>query len=235
MKALRWVLVTGVLAGAAGCSRQTPADTAAAAPTAAPTSAYDGAATYAYLVAVGHARAPVNSDNRDRIPALIRGQDPVMLGNEATTIAQYRQELAKLPTDKVDPDAMQFARNFEAILSSYESICTDTAELFNEATHADQQKPDSLSLMQEFRGSLKVPEADAIGAAGALVDTGDRLTANSKPGDVPITAIVGKLRDDRDKLVTAKETHHAFALKVKADFAKRYPGLDWSAKEVFPP
>jgi hypothetical protein len=86
MKALRMALVTGILAGVAGCSRQAPPEAAAPAPAAAaatpaPTSAFDGAATFAYLDAIAKVRAAVNSDNKNRIPALIRGQDIMMLGS----------------------------------------------------------------------------------------------------------------------------------------------------------
>jgi hypothetical protein len=47
-------------------------------------------------------------------------------------------------------------------------------------------------------------------------------------------AMVQKLRDDREKLLAAKEVHHLFTLKVKADFAQRYPSQDWAAKEILP-
>jgi hypothetical protein len=234
MKALRMAVMTGMLVGVAGCSRQAPAVSAAAAPSA-PHPAADATATYAYLEAVGRARAQVNSDNKERIPALISSQDVGSLGTEAATMAHDRQDLDKLSTDTVDPDAVQFARNFEAILAAYESVCTDSAQLFTEAARADDQKPGSSSLMGVFRGSLTTPKADAIGAAGALVDIGDRAADAAKPAELAITPIVQKLREDRDRLVAAKEAHHAFALKVRADFAQRYPNTDWSAKEVLPP
>jgi hypothetical protein len=237
MKALRMALVTGMLAGAAGCSRPPPAPAPAAAPAAsaaAPVSAYDGPATLAYLEAVGAVRSKANTDNRNRIPALIRGQDLVMLGNEAERIAQYRQTLSALPVGKVDPDALQFEKNFESILAAYESVCTDSAELFREAARTDAQKPDSTPLMGQIRSGFVAMPVDTIGAASKLVEIVQRI-ASTQTGYLPITAMLEKVGDDRDKLVGAKETHRAFALKVKGDFAQRYPAVDWSAKEVLPP
>ena len=232
-------LATGLLAGAAGCSRQAPPEAPASPPApaaAAPTqaSAYDGAATFAYLDSVAKVRAKVNSDNKSRIPALIRGEDVMMLGNESERLAQDRQELSRLPTGRVDPDAVQFEKNFESILAAYESVCTDSAELYREASHSDEQKPDSPALLPQIKAGFSAPLVDSLGAAAKLVAVVQKIAA-SQTGYLPITAMVEKVADDREKLVGAKETHRAFAVKVKSDFAQRYPAVNWSTDEVLPP
>ena len=176
----------------------------------------------------------MNSDNKSRIPALIRGQDIMMLGNEAEHMAQFSQDLSKLAADKVDPDAVQFEKNFEAILVAYETLCTDSAELYREVKHSDEQKPDTPALLPQIRAGFKDPLVDSIGAAAKLVEIVQKISA-SQNGYLPVTAMVEKVGDDRDKLIGAKEAHRAFAVKVKADFAQRYPAVNWMTDEVLPP
>jgi hypothetical protein len=220
MKALGYALAAGLLAGAAGCSRHGPA--------------YDGQATYSYLEAVGNVRMNANADNRTRIPALIRGQDLIMLGGERGRMEQDKQDLAKIPAEKVDPDAIQFAHNFRDILDAYEAVCADSAELFREAKSADDAGA-SPPLMPAIRQALLKPEADSLGAVGALMTVGERLSAEIPAGAVYIAPIVQKLHADRDRLSAAKTAHHEFALKVKSSFAERYPTVRWSEKDVLPP
>jgi hypothetical protein len=226
MKPFRLALVAGMVA-AAGCSRQ-----AAVAPVAA--GAYDGAATQVYLAAVGKIRADANSENKERIPALIHGEDVMMLGNEAARFRQYKETLVQIPAAKVDPDAVQFAQNFAAIVDCYASVCNDSAELFREAAHEDELKPDSRPLVPEIKESLPDVEVDAISAVNSLVEAMGHLDY-AKSGYVSLDPIVARLRDDREKLVAAKEVHHLFTMKIKPDFSQKYPDINWSDRDVLPP
>jgi hypothetical protein len=225
MKALRLALATGALA-AAGLPLTAQSD-----PHAAPDV---GAATLAYLGAVGRIRAQVNSDNRERIPALILGGDAAALAKEETRIVQFKRDVAGLPTENVDSDAVQFADNFGAILAAYAAVCSDSSELFREAARADRQ-PDSRHLVAGIKRELNTAMTDAIGAAGALAEACDRLAASAQPARLTIEPIVGKVRDDRDTLVAAKDAHREFTKKVKDDLPQRYPSIDWTPKEILPP
>jgi hypothetical protein len=55
-----------------------------------------------------------------------------------------------------------------------------------------------------------------------------------KPGFMSSAAMVQKILDDKDKLLSAREVHHLFVLKVKTDFAQRYPTTNWVGKEILP-
>jgi len=226
MKPFRLALVAGLVA-AAGCSRQAAVATG-------PAGAYDGAATQAYLAAVGKIRADVNADNKDRIPALIHGEDTMMLGNEASRFRQYKETLIKIPAAKVDPDAVQFAQNFSAIVDCYASVCNDAAELFREAAHEDELKPDSSPIVPKMKESLPDVQVDAISAVSALTDAMGHLDY-VKSGYLTLDPIIAKLRDDREKLVAAKEVHHLFTVKIKAGFSEKYPDVNWSDRDILPP
>jgi hypothetical protein len=225
MKSLRLALVAGMLA-ACGCSRQAAAT---------PATSYDGAATFSYLESVGKIRAQANADNKERIPPLILGVDTLMLGNEASRFSQFKQTILKLPTDKVDPDAVQFAQNFEGIIDAYAAVCSDAAELFREAKHEDDVRPDSTPILPMIHGLLAAdPRADAIGSVTALTDAMEHLNT-VKAGYLTLDPITARLRDDKEKLVAAKEVHHLFTIKVKADFTQRYPSVNWTDREALPP
>lgn len=215
-------LFTGALIGVA-CSRQEAADM--------PQGPADGKATYAYLGIVGRLRDPVNADNKMTIPAIIRGADIATLRNEASKMAKVEQDLAKVPTARVDPDAIQFVTNFNAIVGAYKAVCADTAELYIEVAHRDSVAPASPTLMGSLRSSLAAVQPDTIGAANALLDAVAQL-APFPQGSGSLDPIVATLRNDVQVLVSAKEAHHAFIAKAQAGFAQKYPTLDWGAKEI---
>lgn len=218
MKAVRWAVVAGVLAGAAACSR----------------TGFDGPATYRYLERVGQIRTQMNADNKDRIPASIHGTDFVALGNEATRIEQLKQSVNALPTEGVDPDAVQFARNFSNILDAYKSTCSDSAELFREVVHRDETNAGTPPLMPELRSGQKEGQIDTLGAVGAMLDAEAQLAVPAASGNSTFEPVALKVRDDLKKLEEAKGTHHEFTLKLKADFAQRYPDKDWASKDILP-
>lgn len=228
MKVLHIALLVGLLAGATGCSRQS---TASAAP--AP-KAYDGPATRAYLFLVGQIRSQMNSDNKERLPALIRGADSASLDNQAHRTGVLKQSLAGFSTDKVDPDAVQFAQNVEGILDAYQSSCADSAELYREVAHEDEVLTDEKPRLTQLKLAMREPQGDTLGALGVLIDALERMGDTSKPKFMSTGGLLQKLKDDRDRLVETKENHHLFTLKVKSDFTQRYPAVDWKAKEILP-
>lgn len=228
MKALGYAIAVGALAATAGCSRPAPAEKPSAQGT------YTGAATHGYLLLVGEVRSQMNADNRDRIPTLICGTNPAMLDNQASRIATLKRSLAGFQTAGVDPDAVQFAQDIGAILDAYQAVCLDSAELYREVAHQDEVIQGESPRMPAIKIAMRAPQVDTLGAVAALVDAMARVGETKKPGYMTSAAIVQKLRDDREKLLAAKETHHLFTVRIKADFEKRYPSQDWKAKEILP-
>jgi len=223
MKAPGLALGIAVLAAAVGCSRQGGAPRA-----------YDAAKTYGYLQRVGRVRSLINADNRDRIPAMIRSRDSVMLGAEATKTEQYKRSLAGIGSEGVDPDALTFTRNFETILDSYRTVCTDSAELFREMGKESPRPPAVAAAPLAIRIGADADPVDTIGAVDSLLDSMDRVDTSARAGPAFLRPILNKVRDDRDKLRAAKAAHHDFTVTMKAEFLKWYPGRDWNSKEILP-
>ena len=48
-------------------------------------------------------------------------------------------------------------------------------------------------------------------------------------------ALVDKVRGDLATLRKAKSAHHEFTETLKVNLAERFPGRDWTAKEILPP
>jgi hypothetical protein len=155
MKALRHALAAGILIAAFGCSRSDSADK----------QTYDGASTRSYLMLVGQVRSQINSDNRERIPAMIGGVDTVMLDNQASKLGVLKQSLSKFPTDNVDPDAVQFAQNIGGIIDLYQAACKDSAELYREVARQDETIPGQKPRMPAIRAAMRGPPGRHPGRA----------------------------------------------------------------------
>ena len=223
MNAQRLVLVVGVLAASVGCSRHDDAPRV-----------FGAAETYSYLQKVGQIRVLINADNKERIPAMIRGQDHVMLGAQAKKIDEYGHTLSMLSSNRVDPDAVTFTKNFETILDSYKSVCLDSAELYREIKKANARPSGPIIVLPAIRPGTEPYQTDTIGTIDSLLESLGRMDSAARTGAVFLQPIVDKLRDDRDKLRSAKVAHHEFTKKLKAEFPQRYPDLDWTSKEILP-
>jgi|GEM_PF-6226870 len=223
MKAPGLVLTVAALAAAVGCSRLDDAPRP-----------YDAAQTFGYLQRVGRVRQQVNVDNRERIPAMIRSRDSVMLSAEGAKTQEYKRAVAGLATGGVDPDAIKFTQNFEAILDSYRSVCMDSSELFREMGREGPRAPALAGSIPVIKVGAEAAQTDTIGAVDSLLDSMDRTDTAAKAGPVFLQPILNKVRDDRDKLRSAKAAHHDFTVKLKAELVKWYPGKDWSSKEILP-
>jgi hypothetical protein len=217
----RFLLALALLAPAAACSRQ-------------PASGFTGDQTRQYLIAVGRVRKVINNDNRERMPALIRGQDLEMLGDEANRIEKDKQDLLKLPAAGVDPGAVEFVRHFLAILDAYKAVCVDTGELLREVIRDDAANGGPSPLMPAIKSGLQIVQPDTISTVGSLVDRLDQLDAAAKEHAVFLNPIAARVREDRDKLAAAKQAEHAFTAKAKLDLAARYPDIDWTSRELLP-
>lgn len=223
MNAPGLVVTVAVLAAAVGCSRQDDAPRP-----------YDAAQTFSYLQRVGRVRQLVNLDNRERIPAMIRSRDSVMLNAEGAKTEEYKRAVAGLATGGVDPDAIKFTRNFEAILDSYRSVCMDSSELFREMGREGPKAAALAGSIPVIKVGAEAAQSDTIGAVDSLLDSMDRMDTGAKAGSVFLQPILNKVRDDRDKLRSAKAAHHDFTVKLKAELVRWYPGKDWSSKEILP-
>ena len=67
------------------------------------------------------------------------------------------------------------------------------------------------------------------------MSSGRKVTpAFSARTKVLLAPSIENVRRDREDLRAAKQAHHDFSVRVKADFLRRYPGIDWNAKDVLP-
>jgi hypothetical protein len=212
--AWRQILVIGLLAAAAGCSGHDAAPL--------PPGAQE---THDYLVEVGRIRALANADNKERIPAMIRGEDAAMLESEGARTEEYKLSLAKIGSKDVDPDALRFTRNFVAILDSYRSACADLAELFRAIKAA---------AVPAITFGPETDNADTLGMLNSMLEPGGWIDSAAKGGAPSLQPILSKVRDDRERLRSAKAVHHDFTQAMRAQFAERYSGLDWASKEILP-
>jgi hypothetical protein len=228
MKAHRLMLVAAALAGVVGCSRQEAPKSASG--------AGGEAETFKFLQEVGAIRAQVNADNRERIPALLSTLDVAQLGDEAARIEGYGQSLAKLDVLQVDPGAVTFAQNFEHILEAYKAVCLDAAELFRDAKKTNDQHPGSAPIFLSSDGKMDLNRSDTSGALDSLLAIVDNTPkASGDSGSSLDPALVEKLRGDLATLRKAKSDHHEFTETLKVNLAERFPGRDWTAKEILPP
>jgi hypothetical protein len=228
MKAHRLMLVAAALAGVVGCSRQEAPKSASG--------AGGEAETFKFLQEVGAIRAQVNADNRERIPALLSTLDVAQLGDEAARIEGYGQSLAKLDVLQVDPGAVTFAQNFEHILEAYKAVCLDAAELFRDAKKTNDQHPGSAPIFLSSDGKMDLNRSDTSGALDSLLAIVDNTPkASGDSGSSLDPTLVEKLRGDLATLRKAKSDHHEFTETLKVNLAERFPGRDWTAKEILPP
>jgi hypothetical protein len=165
---------------------------------------------------------------------MIRNRDSVMLATEGAKADEYKRTLAGLGPEGVDPEALTFARNFEAILDSYRSVCMDSAELFREMGQESPRPPALAVALPAIRLGTEASQSDTIAAVDSLLDSMGRTDTSAKPGSVFLQPILNNVRDDRDRLRAAKVTHHDFTVKLKAELLKWYPGKDWGSKEILP-
>ncbi len=218
----RAILAIGVLA-AAGCSHL---EGAAAPP--------GTNATQTYLQKVGQVRALINADNRVRIPEMIRGGDVDKLLAQVPRLEEYKQSLAKIERSGVDPDALRFTQNFEAILDSYSFVCADLAEFFREIRESNARQPAPASMPPAIRFGEESNQADTIGMIDLMLESMDRMDAAAKAAAAFLQPAAKKVGDDRDRLKAAKAAHHEFTEKLKAEFPGRYPGVDWTSRDILP-
>jgi hypothetical protein len=197
-------------------------------------SAASGDETRIFLMKVGQIRARTNADNRDRIPGLIRGQDEAELAAEAARMEEDAHSLGAIPPAEVDAEAVAFTRNFVAILQAYRAVCLDTAEMFREirTETARQSDPDRRPLALKFDPATY--QRDTLGTLNSLLDSLSRARAADADRLMFLAASMEMVRRDRDDLRSAKQAHHDFTVKMKADFVQRYPSLDWNSKDVLP-
>ena len=217
------VLLAGALMAASGCSHHQEAPRV-----------FGAKQTYDYLQKVGLVRVLINAGNKDRIPAMIRGEDITKLGAEGVKIGEYKHTLSALSPEGVDTDALKFTRNFEAILDSYATVCFDSAERFREIKESNARQTGPGAPLPPIRYALESAQTDTLGTVDAMLDSVGRMDTTAKPGGVFLPPIVDKVRDDREGLASAKVAHHDFSEKLKEELKERYPGLDWSAKEILP-
>jgi hypothetical protein len=189
--------------------------------------------TYRYLREVGRVRSEVNTENRETIPNLLQGQNPVALADEAKTLAAYKHTVDNIDPTDVDPDAVKFKDSFNAIVDSYMAVSLDSAELFKAVALADA-KPGARPILHPRGGKLELFLNGTLAAMDSLLAVLDQVDRDSHPGRAALQPIVDKLRADEANLKAAHDSHHDFTAKLKAELTDRYPGTDWTAREILP-
>jgi hypothetical protein len=190
--------------------------------------------TRAYLKNVGQIRALVNGENRDQLPVMIRTQDQARLAAEAARIGEDLRSLAALPSDRVDPGALRFTRNFRAILEAYRSACLDTSELFRKLKAEQERQTDPALRPPDIRFDPASDPRDTIGTLDTLLDCLKRPSPSARDRWAFLAPSIEKVRRDRDTLRLAKEAHHDFTLQLRPELGRRYPGADWTSKDILP-
>ncbi len=190
--------------------------------------------TRAYLKQVGQIRARINAENRDQIPVMIRTQDRAQLADEAARCGEDARTLAALPAGRVDPDALKFTRNFAAILEAYQTACLDAAELFRKLKEEQARSTDPVLGPPDLKFDPADDQRDTLLTLNVLLDHLTRTGASDRVRWALLAPSIEQLRGDRDRLRSAKETHHDFTLKLRPDLARRYPGTDWTSKDLLP-
>jgi hypothetical protein len=214
----------GLLAVAlAGCSRPEAASPSAS-----------GEATRAYLRRIGEVRSRINADNHDRIPTLIVAQDQAELTAEGARMEEDARTLSALPVVDIDADAVAFTRNFVAILRGYRAVCLDTAEMFRAVREEAARQADPARRPPPLALDPAATPRDTIGTLDALLDRIARARISEPTQLLFLGPAAETVWRDRDALRSAKEAHHEFTVKVKASFVRRYPGIDWTSKDLLP-
>jgi hypothetical protein len=222
MKARRSLLAVLAAVAVSACAAQDSGSKFASADT-----------TYRYLTEIGRIRSKVNTDNRETIPALIQGQDPAALHDQAKKLDGYRQALDAIDITDVDSEAVQFKANFSNIVDSYKSICVDSADLFRQVAAADAM-PGASPMLHRRGAKLQLMLNDTLGAVDSLLAIVADINPSSSPSRAALQPIADKLRADEDRLRKAKDTHHDFTQKIKGEFTDRYQGTDWSNRDILP-
>jgi hypothetical protein len=189
--------------------------------------------TFRYLTEIGRIRAQVNTDNKEMIPGLIQGQDSGALRDEAKKLAGYKQSLDGIDPTDVDSEAVQFKTNFSAIVDAYKAICLDSADLYKQVAAADA-KPGASPMLHPKGERLQLILNDSLGAVDSLLQILSEVDPASNPSRAALQPQVDKLHADVDGLRKAKDVHHDFTQKIKAEFTDRYQGTDWTNRDILP-
>jgi hypothetical protein len=222
MKARRSLLAVLAAAAVSVCAAQDTGSKFASADT-----------TYRYLTEVGRIRTQVNTDNKETIPALLQGQDPVALRDQAKKLDVYKQALDGIDPTDVDSEAVQFKANFSAIVDAYKSICVDSAELYKQVAAADA-KPGASPMLHQQGARFQLMLNDTLGAVDSLIAIMAQVDPESNASRAALQPLVDKLHADEDTLRKAKDTHHDFTQKIKSEFTDRYQGTDWTNRDILP-
>jgi hypothetical protein len=222
MKARRSLLAVLAAVAVSVCSAQDSGSKFASADT-----------TYRYLTEIGRIRAQVNTDNRETIPALLQGQDPAALRDQAKKLEGYKQALDGIDPTDVDSEAVQFKSNFSLIVDAYKSICVDSAEVYKQVAAADA-KPGASPMLHAKDAKLELMLNDTLGAVDSLLAVIEQVDSSSSAARAALQPTVDKLHADEDRLRKAKDVHHDFTQKIKGEFTDRYQGTDWSNKDILP-
>jgi hypothetical protein len=194
---------------------------------------HTGANTFKYLREVGHVRQLYNTDAERRIPD-IRQLKYAGLIEAAHRVEEYKQTLAGLSTDGIDPEAVRFTEDFEAFLDAVHGMYLDTAKLMEDGQKARGRHFGPRPAMPLLKGGVAVYEGNIAGVLGAVGELMEDAQKSVNARNQFLEPSIQKLRGSRDNVVAVRQSYHQQARQAHDDFAKRYPENDWTLPEILP-
>lgn len=188
------------LACAGGCSR--------------PGAQAEGPAARAFLEGVVKVRGQMTADDMVRIPAMIRGEDFIMMTDQVVRIGRYRLALSKLDPARAEAKAVRFRKGMESLLNTFRFVCLDTAELFREIKEFDTRHPDREPLAPALLSAMRQSRGSTLEALDSLLDALGDLDTSAGNGGIDLAPIINSVRADRANLRQAMAAQDELARQV---------------------
>jgi hypothetical protein len=193
-----------------------------------------GPKTYQYLREVGLVRMLLATDDQERIPPVIIRRQEGKLRQMIQRTEVYKQVLAGISKEGVDPDAIEFTKNLEGELDAFKFDGLDTAELIAKLREAESRHLGPSLLPPVAKGVAAVEEENVLAAVGALLEFLNDMNLRHEAEMRFVAPFVEKVRADQGQLIAAKTKLRDTAVRIKEDLMHRFPDQDWTVPEVLP-
>jgi hypothetical protein len=197
------MLLAVLVALAWGCSR--PAAEPASAPAAKPD----------FLREIVKARILMAADDANRIPAMIRRLDAIMLTNQIERFGQYRLAVGKLDATGVDPKVARVRQGFAALIDAYRFVCLDAAELFKEVAALDLERAHRPPLAPALLAAMRGSRGGTLDALDSLLGALAGLDTSAQAGGIDLAPIISSVRSDQAALRRALAAQKDLEGKVR--------------------
>jgi hypothetical protein len=192
-----------------------------------------GVKTFNYLREVGRVRQLYNTDAA-RSALGVRQLQFAKLEESANRVEQYKQTLLGSSADGVDPEAVQFTQSCASFLDSVRLMYLDAAQLMKADLESRRKHFGPSPIMPIVAGAVAAYEDNLGGVLKALGELLDDAQKSNAARLQYLAPSINKLRESRSAVIAARQTLHAQADKVRADFQRNYPDNDWTLPEILP-